>query len=140
MINFFDKMMGRLRRIMLDAPWDNHDLLTSCVILWIGTRLVLNPDLFDQLSLYRPLSAMTDELGTGFVFIGCGALGLIVALCNQWLSLVVRLLGRMGGAFCMIVLALNSILNPTPPLAISVYAMLAIWSFWGILRTQSSGK
>lgn len=60
-----------------------------------------------------------------------------------WLSrppFLVRLISRMGIAFCFLSLALNNLGNNPPPASAITYIVPAIASLWCVWRTKASGR
>ena len=52
---------------------------------------------------------------------------------------LLRLLARMGVAFCLLSFALNNLSNYPPPISGTMYAVLAFISLWSIVRTRCDG-
>lgn len=131
----------RLRDILSEAPWSNYDLLASLVVFGIGLYLWANSDIFDHIGgVYRQMADVMSERQWGAAFVASGVFGLSVVLWCRSPAFLWRLLARMVIAFCVLVLAMNNLLNRPPPLSAVTYALLSIWSVWGILRTRSSGR
>lgn len=131
-------MMIRLRSIMSGAPWSNHDLLVSCILLFIGLALLLDPEVG---RLLRSMDYLEQRWGiqeVSLFFVSVGALNLGVTLWSEVPPFWLRLLSRMSGAFCLLLLAFStamfSLWTPTS----MTYSLIGLWSLWGILRTHSS--
>ena len=131
----------RLRDILTEAPWSNYYLLAALAVFGIGLYLLAHPDMFGYVGgVYRQMAGVASERQWGALFVVCGLFGLGVVLWCRLPAFLWRLLARMAVAFCVLVLAINNLLNRPPPLSTVTYALLAVWSVWGILRTKSSGR
>lgn len=130
----------RLRDILADAPWSNHDLLVSISLMLMGTILIIDPDAFSKLRALAYLHHRGGAQVWSLLFLGCGVTQFTVTLWRQSPPFWIRLLARMCGAFCFVLLALSSALFSVTTPSMVVYLMLAIWSVWGILRTHASGR
>jgi len=132
---------GRLRRILLEAPWSSYDLLSALIVSGIGLYLWLNAEIFQHIGgVYQQMADVATERQWGILFMGCGGFALIITLWCVAPPFLWRLSARMATAFCLLVLAGNNLLNFPPPLSTVTYLLLALWSVWGILRTQASGR
>ena len=130
----------RLKNIMAEAPWSNHDLLVSCILLFIGLALFVDPDVG---KLLRSLAYMDRRWGIqniALLFASVGALHLAVTLWCVAPPFLLRLLSRMAGAFCFLLLAFSTAMFSLWTPASMTYSLVALWSFWGILRTNPSGR
>lgn len=131
----------RLRSILLDAPWSSYDLLSSLIVAGIGLYLLLVPDLFQGVGgVYVQFATVASERVWGGLFLACGLVGAANTLWCVIPAFSVRLLSRMGVAFCLLCFALNNLLYRPPPLSTVTYVLLSVWALWGILRTKSSGR
>lgn len=131
----------RVREIMIDAPWSNFDLLASLITTGIGLYLLLSPEVLGAVGgVYTAMALLGPGCQWGLLFIGLGALGLVTVLWCISPSFGIRLLARMGTAFCLLTFAFNNLLYTPPPLSSITYVLLSVWSIWGILRTKASGR
>ena len=130
----------RLKSIMAEAPWSNHDLLVAFILMFIGLALIVDPDVG---KLLRSLAYMDQRWGiqnTALLFAGVGAVHLVVTLWCVAPPFWLRLLSRMAGAFCLLLLAFSTMMFSLWTPASMTYSLVALWSFWGILRTNPSGR
>lgn len=131
----------RIREVLLDAPWSNFDLMASLITFWIGVYLLMSPGMFGRIGgVYQAMAALGPEWAWGGLFVALGSIGLVTVLWCVAPRFLLRLLARMGVAFCLVTFALNNLSYPTPPLSAVTYTVLSLWALWGILRTQSSGR
>ena len=131
----------RLRAILIEAPWSSYDLLSSAIVTGIGVYLLLVPDLFQHIGgVYAPFAAVADEYLWGLLYLACGIVGMGTTLWCVMPTFGLRLLSRMGIAFCLLCFALNNLLYQPPPLSSVTYGLLSLWALWGIARTRSSGR
>lgn len=143
-----DKMMGmycrfcwRLREILYEAPWSSFDLITASITFWLGLDLLLSPGLFQRFAgVYQVLSRLGNERLWGCWFIVFGAFGLLNVLWLTRPPFPVRLLARMGIAFCLLSLALNNLGNVPPPASSVTYSVLSCAALWCVWRTKTSGR
>ncbi len=135
------RFCGRLREILYEAPWSSYDLIAASITFWLGLYLLLSPGLFQRFSgVYQVLARLGNERLWGWGLISFGMFGLLNVL---WLSrppFLVRLISRMGIAFCFLSLALNNLGNNPPPASAITYIVLAIASLWCVWRTKASGR
>ena len=130
----------RLRSIMSAAPWSNHDLLVSFILLFIGLALLIDPAVGLLLRSYAYLNQRWRVYNVALLFAGVGALSLCVTLWCVSPPFWLRLLSRMASAFCLLLLAFSTAMfSPWTPASIT-YSLIGLWSFWGILRTNPSGR
>lgn len=134
------RFCARLRDILYDAPWSSFDLIAGCVVFWLGLYLMTSPSLFDNYAVYQVLSRFGDEYAWGIILFSAGAFDILVTLWYRRLTFPLRLLARMGIAFCMTSLALNNLANTPPPASTITYGVLALASVWSVLRTRSDGR
>lgn len=129
----------RIRQILVDAPWSNHDLLSGMILGLIGLLLLINPALYTTLRTLNFIahSELTDEWSALFIF--SGLYGLAMTLWCMAPPFWIRITARMFYAFCFLTLAFSSWQFSATPSAIT-FLLLGIWSVWGILRTQASGR
>lgn len=130
---------GRLRRILLEAPWSNHDLLSGLILLLIGVLLIANPELYTSLRTLNFIERQghTDEWS--YLLLLSGLYGLLMTLWCVAPPFWVRITARMAYAFCFLTLAFSSLRFSTTPSAIA-FSLIAIWAIFGILRTRESGR
>lgn len=132
---------NRLREILMAAPWSSYDLLSSLIVTGIGGYLLLMPDLFTRFAgVYRSMASVADARVWGGLFLSCGLVGLVNTLWCVRPTFGFRLLSRMSVAFCMVSFAANNLVYVPPPLSAVTYSCLAVWSLWGVVRTQASGR
>jgi len=91
----------RLREIMSAAPWSNHDLLVSFILLFIGLALLIDPAVGLLLRSYAYLNQRWGVQNVALLFAGVGALSLCVTLWCVSPPFWLRLLARMASAFCL---------------------------------------
>lgn len=129
----------RLRRILLEAPWSNHDLLSGLILSLIGLLLLAKPELYVVLRTLNFIEQQghTDEWS--FMILFSGLYGLIVTLWCVVPPFWIRITARMGYAFCFLTLAFSSLRFSTTPSAVA-FSLIALWSIVGILRTHESGR
>lgn len=129
----------RLHSIMAEAPWSNHDLLSGFILLFIGLLLLYDPEIYTKLRTLNFIAqkGYTEEWSGLFLF--SGIYGVTVTLWCLSPPFLIRITARMFYAFCFLTLAFSSFQFSTTPSAIT-FSMIAIWSVWGILRTQTSGR
>lgn len=129
----------RLRRILLEAPWSNHDLLSGLILLLIGVLLIASPELYTSLRTLNFIERQghTDEWS--YLMLLSGLYGLLMTLWCVAPPFWVRITARMAYAFCFLTLAFSSLRFSTTPSAIA-FSIIAIWSIFGILRTHESGR
>lgn len=131
----------RLRAILLDAPWSAYDLLSSAIVAGIGLYLLLVPTLFQGVGgVYAQFASVASERVWGGLYLACGVVGIGNTLWCEKPAFGLRLLARMGVAFCLLCFALNNLFYQPPPLSTVTYALLAVWALWGIARTKASGR
>lgn len=131
----------RVCEILLEAPWSAYDLLSSLIVAGVGLYLLLEPRLFQQVGgVYTTFASIAQERVWGGLFLACGVVGLGNTLWCVKPAFEMRLLSRMGVAFCLLCYALNNLLYRPPPLSTVTYGLLSLWALWGILRTKSSGR
>lgn len=130
----------RLREIMTDAPWSNHDLLVSTILLFIGVALFIEPSITSKLRAMTYLHETWGPRNLAILFVVVGSVNLVVTLWCVSPHFYVRLISRMAGAFCLMLLAFSTCLfSPIAPPTIT-YLLVGLWSVWGILRTHKSGR
>jgi hypothetical protein len=129
----------RLRRILLEAPWSNHDLLSGLILGFIGLLLLVNPELYTSLRTLNFIAHQGHLAEWSLFFLLSGLYGLGMTLWCIAPPFLVRLMARMLYAFCFLTLAFSSLQFSITPSAIT-FSILAVWSIWGILRTHESGR
>ena len=128
----------RLREIMADAPWSNHDLLVGISLFFVGVIFAINSESFQQL---RALAYLRNtHIPWAIVFIVIGGLNILNTVWCVEPPFWVRLLSRMAGAFCFLTLAFSNMMFAILIPSTIVYLLIALWSTWGILRTKASGR
>lgn len=133
--------LRRLRAILIEAPWSSYDLLSSLIVAGLGVYLLLVPNLFQHVGgVYAQFASVASERMWGGLFLACGVVGIGNVLWCEKPSFGLRLLSRMGVAFCLLCFALNNLLYKPPPLSTVTYSLLSVWALWGIVRTKSSGR
>lgn len=131
----------RLREILLEAPWSSYDLLSSLIVAGIGLYLLLIPSVLQGVGgVYGQFAAVASARVWGGLFLACGLTGAANTLWCVQPAFGLRLLSRMGVAFCLLCFALNNLLYRPPPLSTVTYLLLSVWALWGIVRTKSSGR
>lgn len=131
----------RMHEIMADAPYSSFDLLGSLIAFGIGLYLTWMPDLFDRYGgLYGTLARWADEPWWGALFSLCGASGLAAVCWPARPPFGLRLLARMGVAFCLVAMAINHLDNSPPAAGAITHGVLSLASVWGILRTRHHGR
>lgn len=130
----------RIREIMSEAPWSNHDLFVSLTLIFIGISLYFFPETFSNLRAFAYLNNLATSEFWEVFFLFSGIINLTVVLWCKTPPFAVRLLSRMLGAFCFLLMALSGIMFSLVIPSTIVYGMIAVWSIWGILRTQASGR
>ncbi len=131
----------RLRMILLEAPWTSFDLIAASIAFWLGLYLLLQPDLFGHFDrVYLMLRQIGVEKTWGAMLLLFGAVGLLNVLWFTQVIFTLRLLARMGIAFCFSCLALTNLGNNPPPASAIVYAVLAISTLWSVWRTRPRGR
>jgi hypothetical protein len=107
----------------------------------IGLYLLLVPSLFQCVGgVYAQFAAVASERVWGGLYLACGVVGIGNTLLCERPTFGLRLLSRMGVAFCLLCFALNNLLYKPPPLSTVTYGLLSAWALWGIARTKSSGR
>lgn len=134
------KTFHRFKRIMADAPWSNHDLLVAIILLFIGLCLLIDPEVGKLLRSMTYLDQQWGIVRIATLFTAAGAICLSVTLWCAVPPFLLRLLSRMLGAFCFLLLAFSTAMFSLWTPSSITYFMIAFWSFWGILRTNSSGR
>lgn len=129
----------RLQSILSDAPWSNHDLLSGLILLGIGGLLFYDPTIYTKLRTLNFIaqSGYTSEWSGLFLF--SVGYGLAVTLWCLAPPFPLRIAARMFYAFCFLTLAFSSWQFAATPSAIT-FSLIALWSVWGVLRTQTSGR
>ncbi len=131
----------RLRMILLEAPWSSFDLIAASIAFWLGLYLLLQPELFGHFDrVYLMLRQIGDAKTWGAMLLLFGAVGLLNVLWFTQVIFTLRLLARMGIAFCFSCLALTNLGNNPPPASAIVYAVLAISTLWSVWRTRPRGR
>lgn len=130
----------RIREIMSEAPWSNHDLFASLTLIAIGMGLYVYPGMFSLLRSLAYLNQLASPSIWVIFFLFSGFVNLAVVLWCETPPFTVRLLVRMLGAFCFLLMAFSGLMFSVLIPSTIVYGMIAIWSIWGILRTQASGR
>lgn len=130
---------SRLRCIMAEAPWSNHDLLSGMILMFIGLLFFYDPDIYVKLRTLNFIAQNGHSTQWSGLFLFGGVYGLAVTLWRIAPPFLVRITARMCYAFCFLTLAFSSFQFSTTPSAIT-FSFIAIWSVWGILRTQASGR
>lgn len=127
----------RVRNILLDAPWANYDLVVSAILVGISFYLFLSPDMFSR---YEGVYSTLDRFGPpstwGAMLLVSGCLSFIVAAWPTRPPFLMRILARMGVAFCFLSFALNNWGNTPPPVSTVTYSVLAAAAVWAVLRTR----
>jgi len=80
-----------------------------------------------------------DQVMWAWIFIGCGGYGLLIVLWPRRPRFILRLLARMAVAFCLLSFALNNLSSYPPPMSGMLYAVLAVFSIWSIVRIRCDG-
>lgn len=141
LMSAYCRLCNRLREILYEAPWSSFDLITASIIFWLGLYLLLSPGLFGEFAgVYRVLARLGNEMVWGATLLSFGTFGLMTVL---WLSrppFFVRLLSRMGIAFCMLSLALNNLGNQPPHASAITYSVLSLSALWCVWRTKANGR
>ena len=138
---YYCRFCERLRDILYEAPWSSFDLIATCIVFWLGFYLVASDGLFQRFSgVYNTLARFGDECVWGWMFIFIGATGILNVLWISVPSFGIRLLARMGVAFCFTSLALNNLGNNPPPASAITYSVLAVAALWSVYRTKPGGK
>jgi len=143
LVPFFQRLRygtgRRLQGILTEAPWSNHDLLSGLILLGIGGLLFYDPTVYTKLRTLNFIahSGYTSEWSGLFLF--SGLYGMAVTLWCLAPPLSLRIAARMLYAFCFLTLAFSSWQFAATPSAIT-FSLIALWSVWGILRTQPSGR
>ena len=129
----------RLYNILEEAPWSNHDLLSGLILLFIGLLLFYDPEIYAKLRTlgFIARSGYSNQWSELFLF--SGVYGLAVTLWCFAPPFWIRITARMFYAFCFLMLAFSSFQFSTTPSTIT-FALIALWSVWGILRTKTSGR
>lgn len=134
------RVRQRLREVVREAPHSPFDLLGGSIAFGLGLYLIAAPDPFGRAhGLYGTLAAWADAPPWGFLFALCGAFGLTVAIWPERPPFGLRLLARMGVAFCLVAMAINHGFSALPSDATVTYSALSAASVWGIWRTKSNG-
>lgn len=127
----------RIRRILNEAPWANYDLIVASILCGVGVYLFSNPDMFSH---YNKVYATLDRFGSpaawGSVFVAAGIASFVIVAWPKQPPFVLRLLARMGSAFCLLSFALNNWGNVPPPVSTVTYSVLAAAAVWAVLRTR----
>lgn len=127
----------RIRRILNEAPWANYDLIVASILCGIGVYLFANPDMFSHYGhVYATLDRFGPPAGWGAVFVASGIASFVIAAWPERPPFVLRLLARMGSAFCLLSFALNNWGNTPPPVSTVTYSVLAAAAVWAVLRTR----
>jgi len=130
----------RLRHLLWRAPYSIFDLAMSAGFLAMGLHLLLFPDLFSRFDgVYFPMRRVMDQAMWAWVFIGCGGYGLLLVLWPRRPRFILRLLARMAVAFCLLSFALDNLSSYPPPMSGMLYAVLAVFSIWSIVRIRCDG-
>lgn len=138
---YYCRLCARLRDILYEAPWSSFDLISTCVLFWIGVYLISNDSLFDKFNgVYNVLSRFGDESLWGWMFLFFGFSGMVNVLWIYIPSFGFRLLARMGVAFCFTSLALNNLGTNPPPISAITYSVLSVSALWAVYRTKPCGK
>lgn len=138
---FYCRFCGRLREILYEAPWSSYDLITTSITFWLGLYLLLSPGLFREFSgVYQVLARLGSEQAWGWMFLIFGSVGLLNVLWLTRPPFPVRLLSRMGVAFCLLSLSINHLGNRPPPASAITYTVLSLAALWSVWRTKTSGR
>lgn len=137
---YYCRFCERIRNILYGAPWSSFDLIAGSTIFWLGCYLLASPGLFDSYAVYKVLARLESETAWGTMFVLFGSFDLIVLLWYKKLTFAVRLLSRMGIAFCFTSLSLNNLGSGPPHESAITYLILALASNWSVLRTRSDGR
>ena len=139
--HFREGTYRRLRRILLEAPWNSYDLLSALIVSGIGLYLWLNAEMFQRIGgVYQQMADVATERQWGILFMGCGGFALIITLWCVAPQFLWRLSARMATAFCLLVLAGNNLLNFPPPLSAVTYVLLSAWALWGVVWTNANDR
>lgn len=133
-------VLYRARSIFREAPWSNHDLLVGLALMGIGLGFLVNPEALTQLRALAYLNAAGSWTVLGASYLCMGSLNLLVTLWPSPPSFPLRLFSRMAGAFGFLTLALSNMHFAVLIPSTIVYVMVAVWSLWGVLRTQGRGR
>lgn len=140
-VMIYCRFCGRLREILYEAPWSSYDLITTSITFWLGLYLLLSPGLFKEFSgVYLVLARLGNEQLWGWLFVAFGMSGLLNVLWLTRPPFPVRLLSRMGIAFCLLSLAINNLGNRPPPASAITYSVLSLAALWSVWRTKTSGR
>ena len=137
---YYCRFCERIRNILYDAPWSSFDLIAGSTVFWLGCYLLASPGLFDSYDVYKVLARLGNETVWGTMFVFFGSFDLIVLLLYKKLTFAVRLLSRMGIAFCFTSLSFNNLGSVPPPESAITYSILALAANWSVLRTRSDGR
>jgi len=137
---YYCRFCEPIRNILYDAPWSSFDLIAGSTVFWLGCYLLASPGLFDSYDVYKVLARLGNETVWGTMFVFFGSFDLIVLLWYKKLTFAVRLLSRMGIAFCFTSLSFNNLGSVPPPESAITYSILALAANWSVLRTRSDGR
>ena len=130
----------RLRHLLWRAPYSTFDFSMSLAFVLMGGHLLMFPDLFTRFAgMYLPMQKVMSQSFWAITFLICGGYGLLIVLWPRRPLFLLRLLARMGVAFCLLSFALNNLSNSPPPISGMMYAVLAFISLWSIVRTRCDG-
>ena len=137
---YYCRFCEPIRNILYDAPWSSFDLIAGSTVFWLGCYLLASPGLFDSYDVYKVLARLGNETVWGTMFVFFGSFDLIVLIWYKKLTFAVRLLSRMGIAFCFTSLSFNNLGSVPPPESAITYSILALAANWSVLRTRSDGR
>lgn len=129
----------RGRSILLEAPWNNHGLLSGLILFFIGILLWANPELYTLLRTLNFIAQQGHTREWSGLFLFSGLYGLGVTLWCVAPSFWIRITARMAYAFCFLTLAFSSWRFSLTPSAIA-FSLIACWSVLGILRTRERDR
>lgn len=133
---------GRVREILLDAPWSSFDLAMSAILILRAGYLLLfgaaiqakHPMLYAQLA-----NTITLE-GYGVLCLIAGSYGMAIVLWPTRPSYGLRLFARMGVAFVFVQYSINQWALTYPTIGAITHLVLAALAVWSLLRTQRGGR
>lgn len=129
---------GRLRSVLLEAPWANFDLIASAILVGSGSYLLASPTMFDRYGgVYHTLAQFSDEWVWGAMFLLGGVLSFLIVCWPIRPPFLFRLTARMMAAFCLTSFALNNLSSTPPPVSTVTYSVLALSALWAVLRTRN---
>ena len=106
----------------------------------IGLHLLIFTDLFTRYAgVYYPMQRVMSQTQWATIFMMVGGYGLLVVLWPRRPYFILRLLARIGVAFCLLSFALNNLSSYPPPISGMMYVVLAFISLWSIVRTRCDG-